>query len=534
MIERNFSKCPRCGCDTVKSKTVSTADSEFWLECTSCNTFINTYIPLEHQEDFHTDAHKFKGNFGGYGTGKTTTSREEFYKHMFITPNGNTLIGANVQSQYEQTIKRDIESDLPIAFVTNTNAQKQYIDFINGHRLMFRPFDDQGKLRSYNITMFVIVEASEVNAEIFHQLKTRLRNVAATVPDRDVNGNIRYTTTNRGVQIPVLKYDWREGVIESNPDSGWIRTDILLVSSQITKHGSVPDTHAVMASDEDPATSCHIAASDANVFLPPTFIRDNCKNKPPWWIARYIKGSFSYAEGLVYPNAMKCVKPTEDIPKDWKRVIAFDYGLSDVASYILGAIDEQKGLLHIYKEVRTNDKNVEELAQLYFQAIADVPSGGIWGQPIIDPKSGPKRDYDKKSLGDHFLEYGISFKPGQISIDARVFRLNTYIESGKLIIHDCCIELIKELREYKYPPKQIGKTVSDKPQDKNNHSINPLEWIVMELPADPAKILYGIYNKLGQDITKTSREDKYRDPFDDASYYKEDAEMAYGIDNNYC
>ena len=32
--------------------------------------------------------------------------------------------------------------------------------------------------------------------------------------------------------------------------------------------------------------------------------------------------------------------------------------------------------------------------------------------------------------------------------------------------------------------------------------INPLEWIVMELPANPADILYGIFDKRGENVLK--------------------------------
>ena len=112
--------------------------SEFWKVCSnpSCNTYLNTYVPQEHQFSFHSDAHTFTGNFGGYGSGKTLTSREEIYKHIFITPHGTTLIGANVGSQYEQTIKREIEGDLPRAFIKRINTQKSYMDLINDHRVM--------------------------------------------------------------------------------------------------------------------------------------------------------------------------------------------------------------------------------------------------------------------------------------------------------------------------------------------------------------------------------------------------------------
>ena len=37
---------------------------------------------------------------------------------------------------------------------------------------------------------------------------------------------------------------------------------------------------------------------------------------------------------------------------------------------------------------------------------------------------------------------------------------------------------------------------------KNNHAINPLEWICMALPADPAKLYYGVYDQYGNDLSK--------------------------------
>lgn len=502
-IVRDFSHCPRCRSRTVPSKTYLGTESEFWRECTKCNTYINTYIPQDHQAAVHRDDHTFIGNFGGYGSGKTTTDRQEFYKHMFITPHGNTLIGANVSSQYEQTIKRDIEADLPIAFYEDSSVQKVYHDFINGHRLMYRPLDDQGKLRSYNLSMFIVVEASEVDAEIFAQLKTRLRNTAAS-KQLVVDGVPQFRTTKNGGQVPIWEHSWQKGLVESNPDSGWIRNDVLLTSEQICKHGNVNDKYVVPVDNIDQATSSHITATDANEYLPPdpaTFIRNICKNKPDWWIRRYTQGSFSYAEGLVYPNALNCVVEPFEIPKNWMRMVAFDYGLSDDARYLYGAIDMQKGILYIYNEQSAHNKNIAELAELYKEGMKDVPSGMLYGQPIIDPKSGPKRDYNKKSLADYFLDYGIAFKPGVVSIDARIFRLNTYIDQGYVKIFDTCRYLIKELSDYKYPPHVLGETRHvDKPVDKNNHSINPLEWMVMELPANPKNILQGVYNHRGQRI----------------------------------
>lgn len=464
-------KCPNCKSHTKPANTIAGVPSEFWLECTNCNAYINTYKPQPHQLSFHKDPKLYKMNAGGYGSGKTTVSRQEIYRHALITPGANILIGAKVTSQYEQTIKREIENDFPLGLVAKVNVQKSYIDLINGARIMFRPFDDPEKLRSLNLSMFVIVEASEIDADFFHQLKTRLRNDAAF---------------NKTV-------DWRQGIIETNPGAGWIRTDVLMNSSEIYTYGSTLDQYPPSLTP-DPNLSTHITSTDANKYLPPNFISELTINKPRWWVDKYVYGSFTYAEGLVYPAALKNVVEPFEIPLTWKRIVACDYGLADKFTFVAGAIDPA-GVLYIYKNYATNNKNIEDLAKDYFEFVSDIPHGGLLTNPILDPKSGAKRDYNKKTLYDHFLDYGICFQPGHINLDARIFRVNTYFEAGKLKVFDTCEELINELKDYKFPERTLSDRYhSDKPIDKNNHSINALEWICMHLPANPAKLQYGAYH----------------------------------------
>lgn len=351
------------------------------------------------------------------------------------------------------------------------------MDLVNGARIMYRPFEHPDKLRSYNLTMFVIVEGSEVPADAYHQLKTRLRN------------------KNAG--------KWRKGIIESNPDSGWVRTDVLLTSHEIKKYGDIYDDYRVHPSAVDPNTSSHIASTSVNKYLPDNFINELISNKPGWWTSRYIYGSFSYSEGLVYPSAAACIKKSFKPPNGWRRVLGADYGLSDNFVYLKGAIDPMDGICYIYDEYVTSNRNIDELSDAFYEFTKDIPIGGWYCPPIMDPKSGAKRDYNKKTLYDHFLEKGIYFKPGHVQLDARIFRLNTYLESGRLVIMDNCATLIKELENYKFPDKKLsGSTrAADKPVDKNNHCINPLEWIVMELPPDPTKLGLGVYSAEGVDIT---------------------------------
>ena len=515
-VIRDFSRCPRCGAPTEQCISISGDVSQFWRECTQCNVYINTYIPQEHQNIFHRDPHKYKGNFGGYGSGKTTTTREEFYKHFAITPNGTGLIGANISAQYEQTIKRDIEADMPASLVKDISVKNSYIEFVNGYRLMFRPFDDPGKLRSLNLDFLAIVEGSEVDDQIFIIGKTRVRNTAATSQKRDDKGRPLFGYTEQGVAIPIIDGDWRTIITESNPDAGWIKTNVLLPSSFIQINGESVDKYEVDPEIADPAISSHITTTACNQFLPPTYIQDTSKGRPQWWINRYLLGSFTYAEGLVYPAALyndrtktSHVVPTTPIPKHWKRIHANDYGLSDKTGLLWGAIDEERGKLVIYREWYENNRNIAEIAAAVKEGNKDVPDGG-WIRPhIIDPKSGVKRDYNKKSLIDHFLEYGINYTPGQVNVDARVFKLNTMFEQDYIEIMDCCVNLIAELKEYKFPSDDSAESGrKDKPEDKNNHLINPLEWMAMELPTNPAEAIYGIYSNKGYNILEQKKKDE--------------------------
>ncbi len=228
-------KCPRCNSPLHLAESYVGGPCLTWWECPKCNTYVHTYKPQNHQRAVHEDSHRLIGNFGGYGTGKTTTSREELMKHILITPNTNILVGANVQSQYEQTIKREFEMDLPKAFVKGYSAQKQHMDMINGARIIWRPFDDPDKIRSYTISMAILLEASEIKPEAYVQVKTRTRHLAATIPYYDMEGNVIYDVKN-GVKVPGIHYNWQKIIAESNPDAGWIRTEILMRSEKINQY----------------------------------------------------------------------------------------------------------------------------------------------------------------------------------------------------------------------------------------------------------------------------------------------------------
>jgi hypothetical protein len=197
-------------------------------------------------------------------------------KLVLSTPNGTSLIGAASLPQLEQTAKKDFMSMLHKSLIATYSIQKNYIDLVNGHRILFRPLDQEGKARSLNLCYVWIEEASEVSLDYIVQLQTRLRNHAT---------------------------EHHKMILSTNPDLGHVRSEFLLKADKIV--GS-DRPYYVPEEDKNANISVHIATTRKNTHLPPTYYGDTARGKPLWWVERYLNGSFDYAEGktcaLFKPN----------------------------------------------------------------------------------------------------------------------------------------------------------------------------------------------------------------------------------------
>ena len=81
------------------------------------------------------------------------------------------------------------------------------------------------------------------------------------------------------------------------------------------------------------------------------------------------------------------------------------------------------------------------------------------------------------------------------------------------------------------------KSSDNKPIDARNHAINPLEWIVMELPANPNRLILTGYDEYGRPMSE--EEEKLHASsnrvwqLDDESSYDSlqlDQSLAFGIE----
>jgi PBSX family phage terminase large subunit len=455
-------KCPMCGGE------IRVHESVFYGRCNGCLATIIDYKPAPYQVKFHQSKAKFRLNIGGYGSGKTTMDAAEIATHALSVSNGRTLITAQTLQQIREAVLPELEKFLPPWFFDKppTYTPLPKYKLTNGHEIICYASDNEEKLRSLNLTAFWIVEASGVAFTIFTQLQTRLRNRAAIVKDE----------TGKEIEHNFM------GIVESNPEEGWIRDEFLLRSSKIFASKSVDTSSYDKLKTKKPekAYNSFLSASVDNTYLPSTFIADTCVGKDERWVRKYIYCYLEVKEGTVYPEFMNCLVDPFPIPKDWLRIYGFDKGWSDATCLVCGAIDP-KGICYVYDEYYENQQPITYHGRRVKEKIDGTK---MYKSIQSDPSVRNKSDRDGVSYQDYFYQTsGIWLAEANNNILDGIERTRDFMYMGKLKFFTNCVNLKEEAGNYVWKKNRDGLT-EDIPVDRFNHLMDALRYMCMGLPLD--------------------------------------------------
>lgn len=469
--------CPICG------GLVKVHDSVFYGRCDTCLATIIDYKPASHQIDFHRSTARYRLNIGGYGSGKTTMGAAEVANHALEVTNGKTVIVAQTLSQVKEAVLPELDKFLPPWFIEKKTITPlpKYI-LTNGHEIVVFTSDNEEKLRSLNLTAFWIIEASGVDYKIFTQLQTRLRNHAAIV--KDAQGN---EIAHRFM-----------GIVESNPEDGWIRDEFLLRSSVIraSKHVDITSYEKLKAKKPEKAYHSFLSATPDNPYLHKDFVSDISAGKNERWIRKYIYCYLEVKEGAVYPDFMNCIvdpfpMDNPQSTKNWLRICGFDKGWSDATCLAVGAIDTINGVCYIYDEYYEVQKPITQHATKIKEKIMGLPMY----KPIqADPSVRNANDRDGVSYRDYFLNVsGINLEPANNSLADGIERVRDFMYTGKLKFFTSCVNIKEEAGKYTYKKNRDG-TGTDDPIDRYNHLMDAVRYLVMALPIDLRSIGDNVVN----------------------------------------
>lgn len=465
--------CPHCMFSVLEECTsFSGKPCEFFVYCPNCNAYICTYKPMSHQAAFHRDEHKLKLYAGGFGSAKTYTCGMEFLATVLQIPNSAGLVGAKTWGQVADTCLKFITDNLPNRLVASSHQDKVswYIDLINGSRISAKALDQEGKIRSANLSIIWVEEASEVSYEIIAYIQARLRNKVGFFKGKD---RLRM-------------------ILSSNPDVGWLNTEWLMKSEKVFYHGNVQDRYYIPPENRDPSKVTHISATSANVYLPPDYEAGLARNKEKWWVDRYLRGSFKYTEGLVYPNFTDWFCEPFAIPPHWRRVTGTDFGRRDPTAHLVGALDPVGKIIYIYNEVEDvlDDKPIDYMVDLIKKA-DNFPSYMLAFPAQADPRGRNRGQISGQSWFDAYREHGILFVEaqdcGRDSIAPTILKVSNYAQHGRLKIFTNCVKLKNSLSKYKYPERKVGddSNQGENPIDANNHLPDALRYLMGPFPAFP-------------------------------------------------
>lgn len=457
-----YYKCPVCGHGEVRVD-----NSVYYGRCDQCSATLIDYKPAPHQESFHNSNSPYRMLVGGFASGKTTAGVAEDVRHCMTTPYARLLITAPTLQQVKEAILPELEKFIPPWFLENgkPKGNPPVYNFINGAQILVYASDDEQKIRSLNLTAFHIEEASGVKFEIFQQLQTRLRNPAAVVRDQD------------GREVA-----WKfMGIISTNPEDTWIKDEFLLKSKRLVGSESV-DTSLydyLMASERVEQYETFISTSFDNVNLPPGTIERISAGRPERWKRKYLYSILDAKDGLVYQEMPQHYIEPFHIPDDWLRVGGFDPGMSDPTAVVIAAIDPSSNIIYVYDEYYQTDQPIGYHAKELSPRVK--PHRFLY--PIqADPSVKRRSNETGRSYKDYFKAVsGILLKEANNDLLYGIEKVKNYLYEGRLKIFNN-LESFK-IEASKYAFGKNNKT--DKPNDKDNHLMDALRYMISPLPQNP-------------------------------------------------
>ena len=196
---------------------------------------------------------------------------------------------------------------------------------------------------------------------------------------------------------------------------------------------------------------------------------------------RLLEGDWDVADGAAFSEferAIHVVEPFE-VPYNWPRLRAADYGYSSPSCVLWGAVDWD-GTIWIYREFYDKGYTGEALAQIVNALEADDPlmqisvlDGSCWSKHGTGP-----------SIAETMIRNGVRWipadknrLPGKIELHRRL-AINERTGEPKLKVFSTCTNLVRTL-----PTLPLSKTNSEDVDTKaEDHAYDALRYMCMTRP----------------------------------------------------
>jgi terminase large subunit-like protein len=431
------------------------------------------YEPLPKQAQAHALEAKYRGFCGGWGNGKTSWGCVETLALLLQYPNTNCIIARKTRPELKSTtwemfMYGDASQDggwhgIPKEVIRYHNKSDLILEFKNGCKVYGLPLDDPKKIENYNLGLFWIDQAEEVEEDIFLKFQGRLRQ----------------------------HHSPREGLLTFNPAGhNWLWRRFIDPDRK-------PNWRKLYR--------CIEATTFDNPNLPADYF-EQFEGLPEHWIQRFVMGSHEVFTGQIFTDWSADVHVIEPflIPPHWERWMCMDPGIRHEAAATWVARDPD-GNCFYYREHLEANRDVDWWTAKIFEMENESDVGGPEEEVyrrLIGPEAEQRAQTDGKTVLGLFLENGLPFEKAERDPSARISIITSYLRprsghnhplngadpSPRLFVFSSCDKLKEYLPQYRWKPQRSNFSEEDspeKPRKRDDHNIDNLGHILLALDGLP-------------------------------------------------
>ena len=370
--------------------------------------------------------------FGGFGSGKSRVTMSIIHLICLKHPVHAVIIRQTYPELADSTIPQYNSYFNQNGYVFNKS--NRVAEYTSGARLDFRAFGDEPtKILSNEYDLIAFSQLEEMSEELFLQAKGRNRR--------------RLGGLSKNIFIG-----------EGNPSSGWVKKYL-----------------------KDKALPAHVWLTEAttmdNPHLPPAYVKSLLETYPEHWIKRFVYGEWSSQGDEVFSEFFESKHVVDMIDtkyiKHFKQRAGLDYGWVNPTAIVWGYIDFD-GCLTIFDEWGGSKQTPSEIAS----------NAHRYGKMVIVADYSIKRpDRDGRSVWLDLCDAGLNLLESNKHELANIQLANTLFKTGRLKISKRCVNLITEIKDYKFKRLKLGqeKNQPEETVDKNNHYIDALLYLIASL-----------------------------------------------------
>jgi PBSX family phage terminase large subunit len=396
---------------------------------------------------------------GPAGSGKTLAILHKINRRMWEYPGARTLIVRKVRADLAQSILVTYERDVlgldnPICAGVLRENRLSY-RYPNGSEVVVGGMDRPGKILSSEYDLIYPAEAVQFEQNDWETFLMRNRNFV--IPYQQILAD-----TNPGHPQHFLK---------QMADAGAIR----FLNSF---HKDNPAYWDVEKEDWTPRGRMYVQGTLGRL----TGVRR----------ARFLENKWVIAEGAVYEEFSDAIHVIDrfEIPREWKRYRAADFGFSNPFVMQWWAMDAD-GRLYLYREIYMTQRTVAQHAKQIKELTGDERIEFTVTDHDAEDRATLHQNGIKTVAAEKAISVGIQEVKERLAVAGdgkpRIFFLrNSLVELDENLVdsdsperHTSPVSTLEEFPAYVWPKGEDGKTKKEKPVDADNHGMDTMRYMVM-------------------------------------------------------